>query len=79
MKTTDPMPPPLPPRPRRKVTIPRDSILWCFGLAVLWHEVFNVDTAEPLAVAVGLGLVGSPFALRWDEARRAKRPDGEGD
>lgn len=50
--------------------ITRDSIRFVVGIVFLWHEVFVVDTAEPIIVAVGLGLCISPAASGLDKLVR---------
>lgn len=40
------------------------------GAAILYHEVYIADTAEPLLVFLGLWLLGIPPALFFDGLRK---------
>jgi hypothetical protein len=48
----------------------RDFVLFLFGAAIVWHEVFVVDQAEPWVLAVGAAFCVSPGTIHLDRILR---------
>lgn len=60
----------------RKLT--RDLALFWFGIVIISHEVFVYDGDERTQILIlAGGLVGSPFIIRAEEARRKKNGNGK--
>lgn len=48
----------------------RDLLSYIAGLAVIGHEVFFANQAEPSVIAVGVSLLGLPIVFGADERRK---------
>lgn len=48
----------------------RTVLAFLAGVAILYHEIVLVETAEPLLVFLGLWLCGVPPAIFFDGVRR---------
>jgi hypothetical protein len=51
---------------RNALKAARDFVLFLWGTAILWHEIFDVDQSEPWVLAVGVAFCVSPATIHLD-------------